>query len=821
MKQVLILERCTSGLNRVNENADTRNKYVLEGTFTEFDRVNRNKRVYKADTFMPHLNEMVGRINDFGAVYGEFDHPETFDIQLKNTSHRITSAVYKANENRVHGEIQLLTTYWGKEARAMVDDNCPLFVSSRAAGVVESNGHTRLNRLFTYDIVADPGFSSARMNAKNVNESYGITDDPNIMLFDLAELNEAHALAVTNSNDAVTRAQMAEYQDYLLSQITSIREQMGAMVKQGADADQVLKMSELYENTQTQLRKMDEYLEYLREQNSVTGYTAESSIVEKVAALESENNELKSINEKNKAAFEYLFSKLDSVISYVENVAENVQVAQQFSEYIAAHVHTGHKYAEHIASTLRTSIDQVQGISEKLDNSIGYTEDLAGKTKVLIAFNEYVAEHLSGSIEYTDHIMEHVTGAIEYVEHLKEHTEDNINYMAYLAEKLDRTVIHNESLTERVNLLTEHSALGTTLNEAVISIESPVSALGLNAESAEEDEDEEGGTEDAQVTGDSVDAGQPEAQVSGVSGADDTVNTVPDNSEAGVEAQAVADEEVGADGAQPDGVAAQGAQEGEAPAQGEGDTAQPAAQDGEPTTEVEGAPAQGDADEAQADVAALDAQAAPAQPAQGASQTVVEVGDDSISIKRDGRETIIKLSPSQAQAPAQDDTITEKLRNVIDSAKKRKAAENDVPAFFNFLSEAQVADYKALNTEQQEKVQNAINESPFYTTDEVLRRISKALSAPEPTLTEKLLAAIPEDVKPAWDALSENQQAHVLAGARFYENSLRESHGIESFWRTRPLEADQRKVVVLSNNPFDNSLSDDYVADFTKRFKNL
>jgi hypothetical protein len=172
MKPVLIIENSGNGL-RLNENDSSvkKNKYVLEGTFTEFDVRNRNERIYTAQEFVPHVQRMMEK-KEWGAVYGEFDHPDVFDVSMKYVSHTIESATYIEQKNTVDGEIRLLNTYWGKEAKAIVDDGCPLFVSSRAAGITEGNGYVKLKQLFTYDIVADPGFSSAKMNVKTLNESY-------------------------------------------------------------------------------------------------------------------------------------------------------------------------------------------------------------------------------------------------------------------------------------------------------------------------------------------------------------------------------------------------------------------------------------------------------------------------------------------------------------------------------------------------------------------------------------------------------------------------------------------------------------------------
>ena len=156
MKPVLIVENSTNSL--VRESASTGSKdFILNGTFTEFGVKNRNERIYTAEKFLPALGELNERMNSLGAVYGEFDHPDVFDTSLSRASHIITKAEYVSEKNTVEGEIKLLSTYWGREAKALVNDGCPVFVSSRAAGITESDGSVSLKKLFTYDIVADPG----------------------------------------------------------------------------------------------------------------------------------------------------------------------------------------------------------------------------------------------------------------------------------------------------------------------------------------------------------------------------------------------------------------------------------------------------------------------------------------------------------------------------------------------------------------------------------------------------------------------------------------------------------------------------------------
>jgi hypothetical protein len=161
------------------------------------------------------LEELNSRITDLGVVYGEYDHPDVFDTSLSRASHIIKSAKYVKESNSVVGEIRLLNTQWGKEAKALVDDECPIFVSSRAAGVTESDGSVTLKKLFTYDIVADPGFASAKMSIKSINESLGFKNDTktNFRIYEMSDESKINQLFSMNK-DYVTKD---EYESELKS----------------------------------------------------------------------------------------------------------------------------------------------------------------------------------------------------------------------------------------------------------------------------------------------------------------------------------------------------------------------------------------------------------------------------------------------------------------------------------------------------------------------------------------------------------------------------------------------------------------------------
>jgi hypothetical protein len=415
MKNVLIIENSLSGLKMIKESASSvpiDKKYYLGGTFTEFDVKNRNERIYTADKFLPHLNELLERKKKLGIVYGEFDHPDVFDTSLSRISHTIESLTYVKETNVVEGTIRLLKTHYGKEARALVDDDCPIFVSSRAAGVTESNGVVTIKKLFTYDAVADPGFSSAKMEVKSINESLGFNESTNFRVYEISDESKINDLFNMNKNDYITKKQMIEYSNYLTEEIQNTKELINNKVKSNNfDPEDLLKLEERYESLHEGFIKISEYLDYLAENLTV--------LFDKNSKVE---NKTKKIIEHNN----YLAKTIDKTINYTEYIAETLDKSIDFSDYIAENVDNNIEYSKYIA--------------EQLDNNIEYSEYIAEHVDKNIEYSEYIAEHVDNNIEYSEYIAEHVDNNINYSEYIAENLSDNVAYGNYLAESLDKTI---------------------------------------------------------------------------------------------------------------------------------------------------------------------------------------------------------------------------------------------------------------------------------------------------------------------------------------------------------------------------------------------
>jgi len=493
MKPVLIVENSTNSL--VRESAVGKKDYVMSGTFTEFGVKNRNERIYTADKFLPALQEMNERMSNLGVVYGEFDHPDVFDTSLSRASHVITKANYVAESNLVAGEIRLLSTYWGKEAKSLVDDGCPIFVSSRAAGITESDGTVSLKKLFTYDIVADPGFASAKMNVKVLNESLGYANPKsNFRIYEMSDESKTEELFNMNKNEFVTKQQLTDYSQYLVKELASTKSVVKNAIKKGdMNPKKLEQLLEYYEELNKTNSQVVKYLDYLAEKVQVM-VNENKSLKETTEKLIKHNDYLAENLEKAVNYSEYLAENLDKNIAYAEYVAENVDKNISYTEYVAENVDKNISYSEYLAENLDKNIAYSEYLAENLDKNIAYSEYIAENLDKNIAYSEYIAEHVDNSIAYSEYLAEHVEGNIAYSEYIAEHLDDNIAYSEYIAENLDKSISYQGMIVEKLNggKLFESEGAFPSLNAAGFERVEEEEEEDENAYGREEEEEESG-----------------------------------------------------------------------------------------------------------------------------------------------------------------------------------------------------------------------------------------------------------------------------------------------------------------------------------------
>ena len=152
---------CGDSASRLNESVSD-GRYIMEGVFAgPLDGTkNRNGRIYTVEEYLKHLSYLRDDIRT-GELLGCLDHPDIFDVKLKEASHRILDIWYDEKTKCIMGKIQLLDTPNGKIAKELVDAGIPLHISSRASGNVNKDGTVSIQQIFTFDIVCKSGFKDA------------------------------------------------------------------------------------------------------------------------------------------------------------------------------------------------------------------------------------------------------------------------------------------------------------------------------------------------------------------------------------------------------------------------------------------------------------------------------------------------------------------------------------------------------------------------------------------------------------------------------------------------------------------------------------
>ena len=441
-KDLLIVEMSSSQLSVASdENKD----YILEGIFGQIDHKNKNNRIYTEDEYLPQIQALQDKIKS-SKLLGELDHPQQFDISLKNVSHVVEELYYDKDTKEVRGRIKLLDTDAGRQAKALVDAGVPLQISSRAAGAVESNGRVKIKQLFTYDLVADPGFENAEL--KRVNESYGFDNESGLWIYEVGNdetpvQEQTETTIETNNNKNMAEFVKAEdfhkYSEYLAGEIKAIKEDIGAQSE-------------------------DNTLENVKSHND--------HIVESVNTLSE--------------YVEYLAGKLDESIQYTEHVAEKADQGISYTESVAEKVDQSIQYSEHLAEAVSKVKDFANYLAEAHNEGTETNEALLG-------YVEYLKENLQSVSEYAEYIATSINENL-VTEEDEEVAEEEVEETEEVAEETEEVAEETEEVAEETEEVAEEDEAGEGAEEVVEDETEEVAEedeAGEGAEEVVEDDDAE------------------------------------------------------------------------------------------------------------------------------------------------------------------------------------------------------------------------------------------------------------------------------------------------------------------------------------------
>ncbi len=442
-KNVLILERSSQNLKKVSQKGKT----VLEGVFAEFGIPNRNDRIYEEKEYLPHLDYLKHDIAQ-GSLLGELDHPERFEVALSNVSHRVTDIWYDQSNRQIKGRIEILEgTPKGQIAKSLLDAGIPLSISSRAAGTVNEDKTVSIQQIYTYDLVAKPGFEKAQLETVNesvrsrienqmqrLNESFskfkkdhndlspdlGILNE-NVSIFDLSDKypaltlrDEAQKLVKNKSEktmEKVNEDSVQQWTLYFKNELSKTQNRLDAIenaILEGSTSDKNIKSLKEYVE---ELRKLQE------KHLSWTGDIAKN--VNKVAthsqAVAKKSNEHYDLTKKISETVNHNAKALNHTQDWVGNNAEvtnkiaetvdhNALMLNGINEWntqISKGVNALHEWGTEKARAINEIHDWTSSIAKNLNTTASWSEDMFGRAmskddaKRLVEYIEMVSESKS------------------------------------------------------------------------------------------------------------------------------------------------------------------------------------------------------------------------------------------------------------------------------------------------------------------------------------------------------------------------------------------------------------------------------------------
>ncbi len=461
-KIVLVLEKSSSNLQVAKDGDDV----ILEGIFAQFGVVNNNARIYEEVEYLPHMEYLSKKISE-NRLLGELDHPEKFDVSLSKVSHIIEKLEYLKDKRQIVGRVKILDTPSGRIAKELVESGVPISISSRAAGLVESNKQVKIKKIFTYDLVADPGFENAVLN--KINESLGYADDGNLAIYDVTkeyqnsnifgeeivpvtETVEASTETKQKNKDKmeyVTSDEMNKYSLVLKEEIEKLHSKINS-ITESKEVVETNDHSEKLEALTESFNKMKGYVDYLSK------------------AVDDEITDKANLSEK-----------IEKVVSYSNYVAKTLDESIQYQNYLAEKTDKGIQYGEYLKEQLEKNIDYSEYLKECLENNVSYSEYIAEQTDSALQkidmVNENAAsldEKLKDAISYTDYLAENLNKGISYSEYVAEQTQHLADYAEYMLneDKVSNKETTSTSISESLETETNYDTLSSKVDDILESI---------------------------------------------------------------------------------------------------------------------------------------------------------------------------------------------------------------------------------------------------------------------------------------------------------------------------------------------------------------
>ena len=169
----LVTESLISEMRVVDKDSNSPALCIMEGPCMEFDKVNRNNRIYSKKLVEDRIlnNPNIKEALKNKSMLGEGGHPETrVEISYPDVALCVEKLwIPDDSKNLLWGRFAILDTPVGRILETLVKYGSSIGISARAmTDSIEKDGHEIISEttydLITFDAVPDPGFKCARLS---------------------------------------------------------------------------------------------------------------------------------------------------------------------------------------------------------------------------------------------------------------------------------------------------------------------------------------------------------------------------------------------------------------------------------------------------------------------------------------------------------------------------------------------------------------------------------------------------------------------------------------------------------------------------------
>jgi hypothetical protein len=419
-----------------------------------------------------------------GNLLGELDHPERFEVALSNVSHKINELWYDQAKRQVRGKIEILDgTPKGAIAKELLKAGIPLSISSRAAGSVNEDKTVSIQQIYTYDLVAKPGFENAQLSQVNESAQARINNW-------VQQLNESHAKFENKvSNIAPTLGYVNEnvsiydVEDKFPS--PRIRPEAQALrttnVKNKNEINPMNENQKPYEESfqqwssfvKLEIGKLNERLDVI-EDSIISGNGAGSS--KDIKVLKGYANKLRQISENHLDWTSKIAKSVNKLGRYADNLAQKSNEHYDKTQKIEETVDYNAKVLNHTQDWVGRNAVVTNAIAETVDHNAKMQNDMNEWSREIAAgvnqLNEWgheKAKAINGIHEWTSSIAKGLNETANWSEDMfgramsKTDAQKLVQYIELVSEGKK-----SPKLAKKINeAIRTHGITGKTVNENI------------------------------------------------------------------------------------------------------------------------------------------------------------------------------------------------------------------------------------------------------------------------------------------------------------------------------------------------------------------